>query len=152
MRLQDSTIKAYVWDINANWRHVKAILDPAWRCPYCGFLNFGCTDIERLQAGVCVGWSRCNIVLEAVRAWHQHDARSLDGMHIFSWELGYNSANEESIGCSVLLRWSHEDNKEYPLTPSNDTIVNVFKSGMSLFSSFDIAGGPATERFAKARH
>jgi hypothetical protein len=66
MRLESDPIGSDVQDLGLKWRHVKALLDPAWRCPYCGFLSFGYTDIEQLQAGECAGRNCCNIVLEAM--------------------------------------------------------------------------------------
>lgn len=131
MNLNGTMSSVWTWGMNSKWKHVKAILNPNWRCPHCGFLSFGYTDIEQLGMGVAEGRQCCNIVLEAVRAWHQYQAKSLDGARIFAWELGYSDVPGEMIGCSVVLRWPHEEvEKGEPWRPSHDATINIFRSGM----------------------
>ncbi|KAF2621208.1 HET-domain-containing protein [Macroventuria anomochaeta] len=146
MKARGGTSGPYVWGMNAKWKHVRTVLDPTWRCPYCGFLSFGYSDIEQLQKGVRAGRHCCNIVLEAVRAWHRHGTGSLDGVHIFAWELGYADTSEESVGCSILLRWPHEEGGKDIWTPSYDTTINIFKSGPVIDAIDFVSGVPFIER------
>jgi hypothetical protein len=115
--------------MHAKWKYLKAVLNPDWRCPYCGFLSFGHTDIELLQTGVRAGRHCCNIILEAVYAWHRHETGSLDGVRIFAWEFGFTDASDESVGCSILMRWPHSEDGHDLWRPSYDSTINIFRSG-----------------------
>jgi hypothetical protein len=65
--------------------------------------------------------------------------------------LGYASASEEFVGCSILLSRPHEADQRY-VWPGLDPhkMINVFKSGMALFSRLENACGSITVTFAKA--
>ncbi|KAH5186725.1 hypothetical protein HBI60_145670 [Parastagonospora nodorum] len=119
----------YAKRLKSRWKHVKGYLEPNNRCLHCGFLNFGYTDVDQLQLGMAAGRPCCRIVWEAVRAWHQHETVSLDGMHVLPWVWGYAGTGKELVGCSVLLNWPHEEHERLLWDPQKQPIINIFKSG-----------------------
>ncbi|KAH7389382.1 heterokaryon incompatibility protein-domain-containing protein [Phaeosphaeria sp. MPI-PUGE-AT-0046c] len=147
MNLRGTMSSVWTWGMNLKWKNVRAILNPNWRCPHCGFLSFGYTEIEQLETGVKAGRECCSIVLEAVRSWHRNETKSVEGMHIFAWELGYSDVPVEVVGCSVLLRWPHQEYEDgEPWRPSYDATINIFKSGPANNATAFVSKVPFVER------
>lgn len=86
-------------------RNVIKVLITDWICPHCGFLSFGYTEIQQLDKGVQAGHQCCSIVLEAVHAWHQSEAKSFDGLYVYAWVMGHFGTGDdyEVVGSSVIL-------------------------------------------------
>jgi hypothetical protein len=126
----------WTWHSEWRWKHVTDKFTPDSKCAHCGFLTFGYTDIEQLEKGVEASQPCRSIVLDAVQAWHQSEVKSLDGVYVFAWTLGYIGidVSEEKISGSVVLRWPHEEcwtgDRDPPWTPSHDRTINIFKAGM----------------------
>ncbi|KAH4164750.1 hypothetical protein HBI24_171850 [Parastagonospora nodorum] len=132
--------------LTSRWQRVKGYLEPDNRCLRCGFLNFGYTDVDQLQLGMTAGRPCCRIVWEAVRAWHQHETVSLDGMHVLPWVWGYAGTGEELVGCSILLNWPLEEHERILWDPQKQPIINIFKSGPIIDTTDWVSNVPFMER------
>lgn len=110
------TSGAHMGRVPAKWEHVRANLDPDWKCPYCGFLSDGFTGVEQLQVGINAGRNCCRHILDAVNAWCQHDGRSTNDLRIHAWHPGFSG--RAYIFSQILLSW-----------PGGDKInINIFRS------------------------
>ncbi|KAH3970441.1 hypothetical protein HBI18_113620 [Parastagonospora nodorum] len=132
--------------LKSRWKHVKGYLEPDSGCLHCGFLNFGYTDVDQLQLGMTAGRPCCRIVWEAVRAWHQHETVSLDGIHVLPWVWGYAGTGKELVGCSILLNWPLEEHERLLWYPHKQSIINIFKSGPIIDTTDFVSNVPFMER------
>ncbi|KAH3910011.1 hypothetical protein HBI56_128680 [Parastagonospora nodorum] len=137
----------YAERLKSRWKHVKGYPEPDNRCLHCGFLNFGYTDVDQLQLGMTAGRPCCRIVWEAVRAWHQRETVSPDGMHVLPWVWGYAGRGEELVGCSVLLNWPLEEHERLLWHSEKHPIINIFKSGPNIDTTDFVSNIPFMERF-----